>query len=175
MFFNTHKQTGFTLIELLVVIAIIGVLASTVLASLSVAREKSRDAQRHAEIRSLQTALESYYLDNGTYPVTNWECSYQSTWGSTSDIGAALVGDYIPRMPVDPVNESTISHSGGLSYCYFATGYGGSGQWYMLVYTLESQDTAADASDGALTCNGVTYNYGGDDGFILTKGGDCVE
>ena len=63
-----NYKKGFTLIELLVVVAIIGVLASIVLSSLSSARASARDSRRLAEVRSLQSALELYYLDNGEYP-----------------------------------------------------------------------------------------------------------
>src|SRR5262245_50514712 len=60
---------GFTLIELLVVIAIIGILASIVLASLNTARQKSRDARRLADIKSIQLALELFFDACGGYPV----------------------------------------------------------------------------------------------------------
>jgi prepilin-type N-terminal cleavage/methylation domain-containing protein len=59
---------GFTLIELLVVIAIIGILASTVLASLSSARASARDSARIQEARQLMTSLELYRNNNGGYP-----------------------------------------------------------------------------------------------------------
>jgi len=62
------KQKGFTLIELLVVIAIIGILSAVVLVSLSSARQKSRDARRLSDIRQIQTALELYFNDVGSYP-----------------------------------------------------------------------------------------------------------
>lgn len=63
-------QKGFTLIELLVVIAIIGLLASVVLLALNSARAKSRDAKRVADIRQVQSGLELYFNDCGTYPVS---------------------------------------------------------------------------------------------------------
>ena len=62
------KSKGFTLIELLVVVAIIGILATVVLGSLSDARAKARDAKRVNQLKSFQTALELYNLDNGFYP-----------------------------------------------------------------------------------------------------------
>lgn len=63
-----NSLRGFTLIELLVVIAIIGILASVVLAGLNSARDKSRDTATKAEVKHLKLAIESYFLDKGTYP-----------------------------------------------------------------------------------------------------------
>ncbi len=62
-----HKKQGFTLIELLVVVAIIGLLSSVVLAVMSSARAKGRDAaikQSALEFRKLM-ALE--YSNSGSY------------------------------------------------------------------------------------------------------------
>src|SRR4030066_73924 len=58
------KNKGFTLIELLVVIAIIGILSSVVLASLSTAREKSRDAKRISDIGQIQLGIDLERTDN---------------------------------------------------------------------------------------------------------------
>ncbi|MBI4134856.1 MAG: prepilin-type N-terminal cleavage/methylation domain-containing protein [Candidatus Sungbacteria bacterium] len=88
------RKSGFTLVELLVVIAIIGVLASVVLASLNSARKKSRDARRVADLKQLQLALELYFDSNGnTYP----------------DTVAALVPQYLPVEPRDPLGN-TVSY-----------------------------------------------------------------
>jgi len=58
MFRNKPQSPrAFTLIELLVVIAIIGLLSAIVLASLSVARQKSRDARRLADLKQMANAV----------------------------------------------------------------------------------------------------------------------
>ncbi len=52
---------GFTIIELLVVIAIIGILSAVVLASLSTARSKGKDASAEESMSGLRAQNEIYY------------------------------------------------------------------------------------------------------------------
>jgi len=61
------KNKGFTLIELLVVIAIIGILSSVVLASLSSARNKGKDAAVKSQLASMKAQAELFYSTGETY------------------------------------------------------------------------------------------------------------
>ena len=120
------NKKGFTLIELLVVIAIIGVLASTVLASLNTARLKARDARRAADVRQINLAM-NFYADStgGTYPSSAgaWRClghtPAQNCWG-VSFTGLTALNDallpYLPVIPDDPRNNT--SCSAGDAYLY---------------------------------------------------------
>jgi len=110
-------KNGFTLIELLVVVAIIGMLSSVVLASLNTARGNARDARRQQDLKQIQVALELYYNVNNAYPGevacdtskgsgTGNCAGYTGTdWDEDSYIHAALVPDYIPDLPKDPLNN----------------------------------------------------------------------
>ncbi len=63
---RTH--TGFTLIELLIVVAIIGILAAIAVPNFMNAQVRSRLARVQSDHRTISVALDSYILDNGSYP-----------------------------------------------------------------------------------------------------------
>jgi prepilin-type N-terminal cleavage/methylation domain-containing protein len=97
-----HKKIGsrgFTLIELLVVIAIIGVLSSVVLASLNTARTKGQDAARISDVKSLETAMELYFADNGGYPTSNGNPVNGDVPLGDAVLVSKLVPKYIGSMP----------------------------------------------------------------------------
>jgi type IV pilus assembly protein PilA len=64
---RAQDEKGFTLIELLVVILIIGILAAIAIPSFLGQRDKANDSKAKAEVRTAQTALETYYTDGQTY------------------------------------------------------------------------------------------------------------
>ena len=65
---NSLRTAGFTLIELLTVIAIIAILAGFVMVGVPKALERAKIADVENDLRTLQTALASYYAENDSYP-----------------------------------------------------------------------------------------------------------
>lgn len=82
------SNRGFTLIELLMVIAIIGMLSTTVLASLKTARLKAADAKVMQQARELRTLMELERNESGTYTGIKaggaWKAAGASCSGFTS-------------------------------------------------------------------------------------------
>jgi type II secretion system protein G len=129
------ETRGFTLIELLVVIAIIGVLSSVVLASLNSARAKTRDTARMSDLRQMETALNAYFLDNGSYPDSagNWRGTTPGCFGGNGAtyLAPLVTGNYISRIPEDP-NPNV---SSGNCYVYRSNG---SEYMFLAFRTVES-------------------------------------
>ncbi|MCC2630990.1 MAG: hypothetical protein K0S38_799 [Candidatus Paceibacter sp.] len=108
-----NAEKGFTLIELLVIIAIIGLLGSIIFASLKTAAGKARDANRKAQMKSLQNALEAYYNDYGKYPDTGMAIyssepnnNINAPYGYQDNgdwIPGLVTGGYISSLPHDPL------------------------------------------------------------------------
>lgn len=67
----THQRSAsaFTLIELLIVVAIIAILAAIAVPNFLEAQVRAKVSRADADMRTLATALESYYVDNNRYPV----------------------------------------------------------------------------------------------------------
>ena len=159
------KSKGFTLIELLVVVAIIGILATVVLTSLSSARSSARDAKRLADVKTIQTALELYNLDNGSYPTTNWVGSHNSSWSSLETaLGITL--------PVDPLNSgngnNASARDGDYVYSYRAHSIYCNGRVYQLIFNLEGKNGDGD-NNGVMFCPSF---QGSDTAFIVGMNAD---
>lgn len=148
--------SGFTLMELLVVMAILGVLIVAGLGSFTSSQKKSRDVKRKNDVRQISLALETYYNDFGSYPLSSplhkvsgcgtdgtASCEWGSPWKKTPASGAPTV--YMITMPTDPQT--------GRSYYYDSDG-----TFFRLYASLENElDTGIgvkQAGYGSLTCGG---------------------
>ena len=65
---QTGKKWGFTLIELLIVVAIIAILAAIAVPNFLEAQVRAKVSRSLADMRTLKTGLESYMVDNNSYP-----------------------------------------------------------------------------------------------------------
>jgi type II secretion system protein G len=120
---------GFTLIELMVVVTIMGILAAIVYANISGTSPKARDAERQADLRNLQIAIEQFKLKNGTYP--DMGCTpgsdQISTEGDCTTYIADLAPAYISVLPKDTNRGSAagygyVTNTDGTSYKVMAVG-----------------------------------------------------
>lgn len=135
---DSGKEKGFTLIEMVVVIGILSILAVGVLMVLNpVAQfQKANDARRKSDLAQIQRALETYYEDNGQYPLSsNFLIDDKSQgviqWGASWQ-------PYINILPKDPV--------AGKNYVYYSTG--------QVYYIYASLDRGSDPD----MCKNMTGN-----------------
>jgi prepilin-type N-terminal cleavage/methylation domain-containing protein len=63
-----RNSRGFTLIEVTVTVAIIAILSAGILFGITEARQRARDTERVADLRTLQSAIELYKQRYGRYP-----------------------------------------------------------------------------------------------------------
>jgi general secretion pathway protein G len=94
---------GFTLIEIMVVVVILGILAAIVVPKVMDNPDKARIAKAKQDIRSLESALNMYKLDNFNYPSTDQgiEALVQKPAGSPEPKNWKE-GGYVDRLPKDP-------------------------------------------------------------------------
>lgn len=132
------SAAGFSLIELLVVISIIALLASVILVQVSNARRKSRDTNRIANIKQLQTALALYFDKQGNqYPPANRECDPSA--GKYNGLELLKTAGIVSKMPTDPLFSAS---------CYsYATPESAPFNSYHLGIALEDKNNGALGRD----------------------------
>lgn len=93
---------AFTLIELLVVIAVIGVLAGLLLTVGPAVKTRGKIAMVRAQLKQIETAIESYNAKNGFYPPANANLTVNQTrgWCASNSLFYELTGTiYDPTIP----------------------------------------------------------------------------
>lgn len=108
------KQGGFTLIEVMVVVVILGILASVVVPRIMDNPDKARITKAKQDIRSLESALNLYRLDNFKYPTTDQ--GLEALVSPPSDVqesGNYKSGGYIRKLPKDPWGQEYLYLSPG--------------------------------------------------------------
>lgn len=102
------QRKGFTLIELLIVVAIIAILALIAVPNFLEAQIRAKTSRVKADMRSLATALESYYVDNNSYP------PWDSWAGANGNANRRLsIPGYFWRVLTSPVSYITTAFYDG--------------------------------------------------------------
>ncbi len=98
-----RRRNGFTLIELMVVLLVIGLLAGLVAPQIIGRVGDARATTAQAQIEMLGVALESYRLDNGSYPTTAQGLAALRSRPATGPLPANWRGPYLRKaVPLDP-------------------------------------------------------------------------
>lgn len=136
------RQRAFTLVELLVAMGVIAVLVGITFGAVSGAWNSSNKSAAASQIQALSTAIESYKVDNGAYPVAtaliatsgeepsanpsgysaSGQLLYQAVTGSTKWGVAPTSTNYFPNLKKGMIQE-TSSASYFIDPWGFAYGY----------------------------------------------------
>ncbi len=162
-FLSISKSEGFTLIELILVVGILSVLAVAALAVLDpfAQIQKANDSRRKSDLSQIQRALETYYQDNGKYPLSTVTTPYKiSVPGSPNPVTIDWGNSWQPYMNLMPKDPSASKN-----YVYYSI----TGQSYFLYASLDrgkfdpqacnSGNACLNLPSGA-SCGSGTCNFG---------------
>ena len=139
------KKKGFTLIELLIVVAVISILIGIALPRFKGMQDEGNIAKAKGELRTLQTAVESYYIHNGN--------AYPATGSAALQVAlATAVPSIIDFVPTDPFSST------GADYVYVE---GGTNNKFYTIYSVgpDGDGSAAIVADAVSETNGSSCIY----------------
>ncbi|MEN6627317.1 MAG: prepilin-type N-terminal cleavage/methylation domain-containing protein [Candidatus Sumerlaeia bacterium] len=118
------KRHGFTLIELLIVVAIIAILAAIAVPNFLEAQTRARVSRCQNDLRSIALAMESYRVDNNTYPAPRKHVTWlqPTQTGDPTDVRLLSTPvSYLTTFPSDIFR--IIAGSPSAQYRMYALGY----------------------------------------------------
>ena len=137
------RNKSFTIIELLIVIAVITILIGIALPRFKGMQDEGNIAKAKGELRTLQTAVESYYIHNtNTYPATGAAALETALASATPGI--------INYVPSDPFSAT--------DYVYVM---GGTNSKYYIIYSVGpgGNGSAVITSNAVVETNGSSCIY----------------
>ena len=103
MRFPLKRAAGFTLIEVLVVVVILAILAAVVVPKVMEHPGEARQARAKADVQAVVTALNTYKLDNFTYPSNEQGLvALVAKPAGSPEAPNWKKGGYLDRVPKDP-------------------------------------------------------------------------
>ena len=135
-------KRGFTLIELLIVMAVMAILIGIALPRFKGMQDEGNIAKVKGELRTLQTAVESYYIHNGAYPTDS------DTWQASILVSASPI---IVRVALlDPFSSTDAEYqlvysANGEYYAIYSVGTSGT-------ETVTTVFNAGNVEESASTC-----------------------
>jgi len=124
---GSNTQKGFTLIELMVVMVILATLAVFVVPKFMDEPKRAQRVKAQVTITNLETALKTYYLDNGYYPTTDQGLDALVVEPNIDPVpGKWRKGGYLEKgkVPLDPWGNDYIYLSPGLHGDFDIISYG---------------------------------------------------
>ncbi|MCX7997021.1 MAG: prepilin-type N-terminal cleavage/methylation domain-containing protein [Patescibacteria group bacterium] len=126
---HRSRESGFTLTEILIALAIMAVLIILPVVAYSNHLKTSRDLKRKQDLGQIQSAMEQYKANTGTYPANeSWQ----------NDL---VAGGYLVELPLDPYHGRGVPGETGLTYGYLYEA-SENGTSYRLIARLENGDSS---------------------------------
>ena len=138
-------RKGFTILELLIVIMVISILIGISLPRFRGIQQEAQVAQAKGDLRTLQTAVESYYIHNANaYPATGSAALETALSTASPNITSSV--------PIDPFSSS------GADYVYVR---GGTNSRFYIIYSAgpAGNGSAVITSDAVVETNGSSCIY----------------
>ena len=109
------RRKGFTLIELMIVVVIIGILAAVAIPNFVEMTDEAKAARIQADLNTMGSAVEIYYVKNGSYPSSISDMVDKS--GNTGYLRS------VPEPPVSGTSYNLNSSTGEITYTFKGTTY----------------------------------------------------
>ncbi len=105
MFMYRKKKflAGFTIIELLIVITVIAILVGIALPRFKGMQDEANIAKARGDLRTLQTAVESYYIHNAN--------TYPATLGVLTSAIPNIIGTTLPKNPFSTATDAPYTYT----------------------------------------------------------------
>lgn len=143
-------KKGFTLIELLIVVAIIAILAAIAIPNFLQAQVRAKVSRVKADMRTLATGLESYFVDHNNYPHDYRSAPKPKDWPTglfalSSPI--SYLSDSISRDPFSQAHDKTYGEY-LFTYSCYVDGVANTRNFYSQDRTGPYKETSLSVDDG---------------------------